>query len=315
MNQEDSKGISRLELLRAGAIGIGGITLLGSLVGAGCASEKLVTADGPPKTDPKLLKYHEVSSFKTGFHWLRGICTDGKSIWVAGDMAIQEFDMDGQHLKKHEVGGTAKCVAVAPDGLLYSATDDQIISPRNGARWASLGPRARIVSIAASTNEVFVGDAGNRRVVRYNRDGKQTGTFGEKTTDYPGLIVPSPFMGLTIHSTGDLLVTNIGKHRVERHSPEGHLIEAVGESGMGMESFCGCCNPTHVSVLPNGDMVTSEKGLPRVKVISPDGSLKCVVAGPELFHAETLGLATAVCDNRVLILDPWEGAVRIFAPV
>ena len=190
-----------------------------------------------------------------------------------------------------------------------------VVPLSGGESWPSLGPRARIVSMVADGANLFIADAGNRRVLRFDHSGKEIGHFGEKTADYPGLIVPSAFVGLALHPSGDLLVTNIGLHRVERHRLDGTVVEAVGEQGMGMDAFCGCCNPTHVSVFANGDMVTSEKGLPRVKVISPDGSLRCVVAGPELFHAETLGLATAIVENRVLVLDPWEGAVRVFTPV
>jgi hypothetical protein len=315
MSQEKPVMISRLELLRSGVIGLGGITLLSSLVGVGCASERLVTADGPPKTDPKLLKYRETSRFTPGFHWNRGLCTDGTSIWVAGDMSVREFAVDGTHRMSHDLNVTAKCVVWTPDGQLLAATDDRVVPVGEAVQWESLGSRARIVSIAADASNVFVGDAGNRNIARYDRQGKLLGTFGERTEAYPGLIVPSPFMGLAIHPSGDLIVTNIGKHQVERHTRDGDFVEAVGEQGMGMDAFCGCCNPTHVSVLPNGDMITSEKGLPRVKVISPDGSLKCVVAGPEQFHAETLGMATAVMGDRVLVLDPWEGAVRVFGPV
>lgn len=314
MSEEPKPKISRLELLRAGALGVGGISLLSSLVGVGCAHERLVGDDGPPKTDPKLLKYREASTLKPGIHWLRGLCAFKQSIWIAGDMSIVEVGLDGTRKNSFEIGETAKCVACDPDGRLFAATDDKVFPLEQGECWPSLGTRARIVSLVATKEFVFVADAGNRRILRFDHSGKLLDQFGEKTPEYPGLIVPSPFIGLATHPSGDLLVTNIGLHRVERHAIKGGLIEAVGEAGMGMDGFCGCCNPTHVSVLPNGDMVTSEKGLPRVKVIRADGSLRCVVAGPEAFHAETVGLATTVIGDKVAVLDPWEGAVRIFAP-
>ncbi|MDR3689708.1 MAG: hypothetical protein P4L46_10050 [Fimbriimonas sp.] len=313
--KRDAAQMSRLDLLRAGVAGLTGITVLGALTGAGCASERLVRDGAPPKTDPKLIKFREVSQFSPDFHWIRGLCTDGTSLWVAGDMAVREFAIDGTRRLTHELPGAAKCVAWSPDGRLFAATDDRVHPIGEEGTWSSLGPRARIVSIVADARQVVVADAGNRCVVRFDHQGTEIGRFGAKSADYPGLVVPSPYIGLSLHPSGDLVVTNIGRHRVERHGPDGRLVEAVGEPGMGMDAFCGCCNPTHVSVLPNGDMVTAEKGLPRVKVISPDGSLKCVVAGPECFHTETLGLATAAMGSRVLVLDPWEGAVRVFAPV
>jgi hypothetical protein len=315
MSEDSPKTTSRLQLLRTGMVGIGGITLLTALVGAGCATERLVGDDGPPETDPKLIKYREASRFKPGFHWLRSICSDENSVWVAGDMAVREFSPDGTEYATHNLAGTAKSIARAPDGSLYAATDDQVVPLEGRESWPSLGPRARIVSLLASTSHVVVADAGNRSILVFDRNGKLANRFGERTSDYPGLVVPSPFIGLAWHPSGDLILTNIGRHSVERHALDGRLIESVGESGMGMNAFCGCCNPTHVSVLSNGDMVTSEKGLPRVKVISPDGSLKCVVAGPEQFHSETLGLATAIMGGRIFVLDPWEGAVRVFAHV
>jgi len=111
-----------------------------------------------------------------------------------------------------------------------------------------------------------------------------------------------------------LWVTNPGRHRVEAYAFDGSPRESFGESGAAIEEFCGCCNPTHLALLPDGRLVTSEKGLPRVKVMRPSGELDCVVAGGERLAAGVVGLDLATdAAGRVLVLDPKQRAVRVFA--
>jgi hypothetical protein len=82
---------------------------------------------------------------------------------------------------------------------------------------------------------------------------------------------------------------------------------------MTLDGFCGCCNPSHLALTPDGKFITSEKGLPRVKVYDRAGRFECVVAGPDRFARDTVGLDVAVdSTGRILVLDPAAGAVRVF---
>jgi len=80
------------------------------------------------------------------------------------------------------------------------------------------------------------------------------------------------------------------------------------------EGFCGCCNPSHIALFPDGRFVTSEKGLPRVKVYDAKGVFVGLVAGPDMFAEDAVGLDLAVDSRgRILVLDPARRMVRVFA--
>lgn len=290
--------ISRADLLKTGA----GLTLL-AVVG-GCAPERK-EAQTKRAMDPKLVRYRESGRIEPGYHWVRDVAALDGDVWTAGDMSVACFGRDGRKKESFDLKADAQAVAVSPGGTVYAATSDQVV-PLEGKPWTSLGPRARIVSLAATEREVYAADAGNRVLIRFDRRGNELGRI-------EGFVVPSPYFGLAI--SGDrVLVSNPGRHRVERYQ-DGKADGTFGLPGQEIESFCGCCNPTNLAVLASGDIVTSEKGIPRVKVLSPDGTLKAVVAPPESFHAQSAGLALAVDGERIYVLDPWEGAIRAYDPI
>ena len=119
-------------------------------------------------------------------------------------------------------------------------------------------------------NNVFAADAGNRVVLRYDKSGKLAGRIGEKNKErnIPGLIIPSPYLGVVLAPDGLLRVNNTGRHRVEAYTVNGDLESSWGKPSNAIEGFCGCCNPIGLALLPDGRYVTCEKGLPRVKVYS-----------------------------------------------
>jgi hypothetical protein len=195
------------------------------------------------------------------------------------------------------------------------------------ALWDSPGSRAYFTGIAADANQVYVADAGNRIVHRYDRSGKYLNRIGAKdrSRDIPGFIVPSPFFSVATGSDGLVRVTNPGRHRVELYTPAGDLELAWGRPGAAIENFCGCCNPIDLALLPEGRTVTFEKGIPRVKVFSAVGEFESVVAGPESFAENarlcgpndcTRGGMDGVTDaaGRVFILDLVTAQVRVMEP-
>jgi sugar lactone lactonase YvrE len=171
---------------------------------------------------------------------------------------------------------------------------------------------------------VFVADAGNRIIWRYDHSGNVKGRIGEKNAErrIPGFIVPSPFFDVKVARDGLLRVTNTGRHQVELYTPEGDLELSWGRPGAAIENFCGCCNPIATAPHKDGRLVTLEKGIPRVKVYTAKGVFESVVAGPESFAENakvcgpndcTLGGLVAAVDakGRIYILDLVVGNIRV----
>ena len=272
------------------------------------------------KVDPRLIQYDEAATISVPLAEPRGLAVDAKDrVYVAGDEAIVAFDKEGKRKAEFKVGGAPRCLAVASDGTLYVATKDHVevfdATGERKAAWESLGEKALITSIAVGEGGVFVADAGNRVVVRYDLAGKQVGLIGKKdeARDIPGLVVPSPHLDLAVGRDGLLWVVNPGRHKLEAFTADGDLEASWGKASAGIEGFSGCCNPTDIAVLPDGGFVTAEKGIPRVKVYRADGKFECVVAAPDCFEKDAVGLDLAVdSQGRVLVLDPQAKKVRVF---
>jgi hypothetical protein len=167
------------------------------------------------------------------------------------------------------------------------------------------------------SNLVFVADAGNRVVWRFDGTGRLLGMIGRRggSGPEPRFIVPSPSLDLAVAPDATLWAVNPGRLRLEQFTLDGEPLSSWGKASMKIDGFCGCCNPTHIAVDAKGRFFTSEKGIPRVKLYDPDGSFVGVVAPPAQFEEDAVGLDLAVdAEGRLLVLDPAAGAIRVFVP-
>lgn len=280
-------------------------------------------------TDPALIGYREIDPIKTGLGDVRGVAVGPKDrIYVAGDSAVRVFDANGALVRTIPLPAAPRCLAVAKDGTAYvGMTDHVVVLAPDGSRkavWPSAGEKAIFASVAVGEENVFVGDGGNRVVLRYDLSGKLLGRIGGKdpSRGIDGLLAPSPHLDVAVGAGDVLRVANPGRLRVELYTADGEPLGHWGKGGSEMSRFQGCCNPTQFVLLDDGSVVTSEKGLPRVKVLDKAGALTSVVAGPELFlplrcptadctKGKTLDLAVD-SHGRILVLDPSSSTVRIF---
>ncbi|MBM4040712.1 MAG: hypothetical protein FJ290_19585 [Planctomycetes bacterium] len=274
------------------------------------------------KVAPELIGYEEAAAIEPGLKEPRGIAVDAEDrLYVAGDELVVVFNKEGKREGEVKVGAAPRCLAVAADGTLYVAMRDHVAAfdakGERKAAWASLGEKALITSIAVGGEKgVFVADAGNRVVVHYDLAGKQAGLIGKKDAarNIPALHIPSPHFDLAMGRDGLLWVVNPGRQNLQAFTPDrGDLEASWGKPSPAIAGFSGCCNPTDIAVLPDGRFVTAEKGIPRVKVYSADGKFECVVAAPDRFDKDVVGLDLAAdSKGRVLVLDPQARKVRVF---
>ncbi|MFC1637160.1 hypothetical protein ACFL5Z_20250 [Planctomycetota bacterium] len=286
------------------------------------------------RVDPNLILYEESArAIETGFSDSHGIAVDSRgSVYVAGDRAIRIFAPNGDRQREIELAGAPRCLAVAADGTIYVGLKDHIeVYDAQGQRqagWESLGPDAILTSIALMKDNIFVADAGNRVVVRYDTAGNIVKTIGEKDPErnIPGFVVPSAYFDLAVSGDGLLRVVNPGRLRIEAYTMDGDFEFSWGKSSMNIDGFCGCCNPANIAMLPNGGFVTCEKGLVRVKVYDSEGRFVGVVASPGQLvedgehkicilpeQCQAGGFDVAVDpEGRVFVLDTIKNIIRIF---
>jgi hypothetical protein len=289
--------------------------------------------------DPELVRFVQVAQFPIPSERVVALAVGARdSIYVAGDRAVHVLGNDGTPHAVIATEGQPTCLAVgraddATPARVYVGTDRQIeiydLEGTLAQTWPLPSEASVLTSIAVAEGNVFVADAGERVVLRFNDKGDLVGRIGAPDPDrqMPGFIVPSPVFDVALGPDGKLFVVNPGARRIQMHAPEGELESFWGEASSAISGFFGCCNPAHLALFSDGRFITSEKGIPRLKVYSAAGDFEAVVAGPRELGIPDSAIADAregarrhVFDvaadrkGQVLVLDPVTKSVRVFAP-
>ena len=270
--------------------------------------------------DTALIKYSEVQQIKPTITNLKALAiSQNDNIYVSGDNKILIYNNKGELQKEFATNEKIWCMTITKKNEIILGTKKHIeVWSSEGKKlqtWEVLKEKIVITSVAIQDSFVFVADAGNKIVYRYNLQGKFLNEIGreDKEQGISGFIVPSPYFDLSIGRDNELWVANTGRHSFESYTPEGRLISSWTRSSMGIDGFSGCCNPSHFAILSDGSFVCSEKGLVRIKIHDPSGEFNCVVATPKQFTEGTKGLDLAVnSKEQIVVLDPMMGLIRIF---
>lgn len=266
----------------------------------------------------EMIHYKESKNFKLGFEKPTALAINSDMLFVAGDKKLQIIDLSGKLETEINLPDSPKTLEVN-DGKIYVSINNQIsVYDMSGTllkEWEKLGENSLITAIAAFEKNVFVADAGKRKVIRYDLEGEKLAEFDGKADEgvVHGFIVPSPFFDLDINPDGDLWVVNPGMHALENYTEDGSLREHWNRTTMKTEGFSGCCNPASFTFLPDGRFVTSEKGLVRIKTYKPSGEFDGVVAAPAKFtdEGEAPDVATDSQGN-IYALDFDKKMIRVF---
>jgi hypothetical protein len=331
-----TKTFTLILIVLAAAIGVLAVLRLDTTgkTGSGLSEAYVYDVEHLTQIDPNLILFEESpESIATGFKAAHAICIDPAGrICVGGDKAIRIFSDAGDRLGEIELEDSPRCLTTADDGTFYIGMKDHVevydAQGKRRAAWKSLGDDAVLTSIAVSNNNVFVADAGNRIVVRYDISGKTVNRIGGKDKDrnIPGFVIPSPYFDLTVARDGLLRVVNPGRHRIEAYTFDGDLEFSWGKFSSGWEGFTGCCNPVNFDILADDGFVTVEKGLVRAKIYDASGGFVGVVAGPKQLvregdiricelpdECQAGGFDVAVdSKDRIFVLDTIKNVVRIF---
>ena len=270
--------------------------------------------------DSSEICYNEIASFAPDIENPHGIAIDESDwIYICGDDRVMIYDKSGKKLFGFQTGGHGTCITVGPEGDIFIGMLDYILHYNEDRRlvkkWEKPNDRAVYTSLVAIGDALFAADAGNKIVYRYDYEGNVVNEIGKKDTlqGIPGFVIPSPYFDVAMGRDNELWVVNSGMHSFEAYTQEGTLISTWKRTSMQLDGFSGCCNPSHMTILSDGSFVTCEKGIERIKIHTPTGDYKCVVATPDYFDKDTVGLDVAVdSEDRIYVLDPVRGEVRVF---
>ncbi|MBM4155723.1 MAG: hypothetical protein FJ221_11950 [Lentisphaerae bacterium] len=266
--------------------------------------------------DPKLRTWVEHAPIRVKPAGLTAIAAGTGDTFVASaGRTLMRIDLGGKPVRSADLPEPVRCMAIAPNGdvAIGFVRGFVVCNPdfEIKAEGPELGEKAMLTSLAACSNGIHAADAGQRIVWTFDPTGRMLGR--NEGPPEGGFVVPSPHFDVWADADGTLWVANPGELRIESYGPDGKPGTRWGRPGFAIEGFCGCCNPTDFARMADGSFVTAEKGLARVKVYRSDGSLESVVAGPDEFDEDTVGLDVAVDSRgRVLVVDPKRQAIRVF---
>ena len=180
------------------------ITVVGVLIGIrGDRENNSSSLDIVPKIDPALIAYEQTAAWTLGMKQCRALAVGpDDSVYVGGDRTIRALRPDGTVLREIALDAPPQCLALsgsdaAEPGRLYVGMEDrvEVYDPQGKriAAWKPLPAGAAISGIAAAERDVFVADAGNRIVWRFDLSGRRLGRIGEanEKQNYPGFLVTS----------------------------------------------------------------------------------------------------------------------------
>lgn len=268
--------------------------------------------------DTTLIKYNEILNIQLDTSELYGIAYAGEKIYIIGGNYLQVISTDGRELFRKELVNKPFALTVSVNRIFIAYLGNVETYTLEGEfinQWNIEVKEPHITSIAGFGEDIFIADAANRIVLRYNIDGKLIGTIEGKTEagQIHGFIVPSVYFDLNVSQDGELWVVNPGKHALEHYSFDGRQMKYWQKTSFGPEGFSGCCNPVHIAILSDGSFVTSEKGITRIKIHKPYGDFYGYVASPEKFNDGDSAPDIAVSpEGLIYALDFNRNTVRIF---
>lgn len=266
------------------------------------------------------ISHHEIQQIPVEIEALRAIAVDKDDyIYVSGNNKLIKYDKTGKLVLEVETSMEAFCMTISEKGRLFLGSRKEIqvytLSLDLMDTWKINAENVILTSVAVNEESIFLADAGNKIVYRYNLQGEFLNEIGRKdpSQGIDGFVIPSPYFDLAIGRDGELWAVNSGRHQLESYQVDGRLISSWKKSSMGVDGFSGCCNPSHIAILSNGSFVTSEKGIERIKITNPTGEFLSVVAPPKAFELGTKGIDLAVdSEDRIIAIDPKKNQIRIF---
>ncbi len=247
---------------------------------------------------------------------INGIALDQAGlVYAVGDSQVKVFRATGDLVRKWKTERPGYCVTVHND-VVYVGESEQIEKfSLDGSRiavWQDADRLSVVTSIGFVGEFVLVGDANDRCIRRFDKDGKWLGDIG-KDNNTKGFLIPNGYMDFSVDSEGVIHAVNSAKHRVERYSVEGKLLGYWGKFGTRRpENFPGCCNPTNIALTATGQIVVTEKADPRLKLYDAEGNLLALV-GSEAFDSQCKNMAVATdSENRAYVVDTARLEIHVF---
>ena len=227
-----------------------------------------------PVDDPAMVTYTQTAQIPVDLKKVSALAVDADDrIYVAGDRSLRRFSPQGTPELRLALLGEPTCLAVAnrqhmAPGRIYVGFADHVEmyeadGTAIGVLGQGLGENARFSSISTSEHYIFIADAGQNVVQRFDWTGKLLEPFGESSPGhFTSMVngVNAPF-DLVVGLDDLVYVVNRRDHRVEgyTYSSKVEMERHWGQGSPAIEDFAGISSPAHLALTADGRFVTAEE--------------------------------------------------------
>jgi len=202
---------------------------------------------------------------------------------------IQKFTLEGRFLTQWGAFGDSKGAAVGMEYMFY-------------------GPRDIVIDAAGN---LYVADTGNKRIMRFDPDGKFLGQWGGIGDGEGQFQEP---VGLVIDGQGNIYVADTWNRRIQKFDPNFRYLAQWPIAGWESMSVV---NKPYLATDVRGNVYSTDPENFRILKFSGDGKL-LKVWGQYGTDASSLNLPTGVAigpDGRIYVTDSENNRVVVYPPV
>jgi DNA-binding beta-propeller fold protein YncE len=239
-----------------------------------------------------LMQFGTAGSGSGQFQEPWGIAIDSQdSIYVADtwNHRIQKFDASGKFVTQWGDGLIDTGGRLEKEGMFY-------------------GPRAMVIDAAGN---LYIADTGNKRVQKFDPDGKFLAQFGGIGSLDGQFMEP---VGLAIDRQGNFYVADTWNHRVQKFDPKFNFIAQWSSHGWGTQSVT---NKPYIAVAPDGRVYVTDPDKHRVIEFTNGGSPLSIFGQLGTDNASfnlPTGLAIDAAGN-LYVVDSGNHRILKFAPL
>jgi hypothetical protein len=131
----------------------------------------------------ELIHYKETKNFKIGFEKPAGLTIAKNKIYIVGDKKIKIIDRTGKLINEFNLPAEPHTLEAVGDKIYIAFEKQILVYDEYGIihkDWGELEENTYLTAIAAFDENIFVADAGTRRILRFNFAGELQNEFEGK---------------------------------------------------------------------------------------------------------------------------------------
>ena len=126
------------------------------------------------EVDEALISHKEIRNFSLGLLISTDMSLHENKLFISGNSSLVILPLDGTQASMHEILPGATCLEVDDEHVFIGFSTYVAKYSHEGEllqQWSDLGERTVLTNLAIKEDNIYAADAGNRRIVIYNREG------------------------------------------------------------------------------------------------------------------------------------------------